>query len=422
MKYYDCHCHFLPAGIDLLRLNLSSAWTHEEVLRLVEDAHRRQPDGWLLATQYDQTKYDGVHLTRFELDEISRDRPILLRHSNGHASVANSAALAAASVSPNTPDPSGGTFRRDASGEPDGVLFEIAHEIVTAAVPKPTTTDMVEAIVRAGESMAGWGIAGACDMQTGRLGLREEIDAYLAARDRNPVNVRLYVQWQNVFGPRGIGWGAFRTLTAEVNNTPALRSDVKIAGVKIFSDGAIASGTAAIYGSYEGQPAAETSGQLIYSPEKLTELILEIDREGFSSATHAIGDYATDLVVQAIAKTSDPTRHRIEHAMLLSDEQIARIASLDIPVTFQPEFLMRFGHAYRRQLGARGAGLFRFRSVLDAGIRLGFSSDRPIVPGNPIDGIRTAVNRPEGFDPRENISQEEAERAYGEVAAVVGGF
>src|SRR5207253_2957968 len=105
--------------------------------------------------------------------------------------------------------------------------------------------------------------------------------------------------------------------------------------------------------------------------------------------------------------------HRIEHAMILSDAQIERMAALGCKCTMQPEFLMRCGHSYNRQLGPERAALLkRCRSVLDAGIPLSFNSDRPIVAGDPVAGIRTAVNRPEGFDPSENVTMEEALLAY----------
>jgi predicted amidohydrolase YtcJ len=128
------------------------------------------------------------------------------------------------------------------------------------------------------------------------------------------------------------------------------------------------------------------------------------------------------LVLDAFEATGCADRHRLEHAMILSDEQIERVQKLNPFVTFQPEFLMRFGHAYRLQLGEdRTAKLKRSRSVLDAGIRLSYNSDRPIVPGDPLDGIRTAVHRPDGFDAGENVTLAEAVRAYTVAGAAVCG-
>jgi predicted amidohydrolase YtcJ len=126
--------------------------------------------------------------------------------------------------------------------------------------------------------------------------------------------------------------------------------------------------------------------------------------------------------MNAYSKLSEPSRHRIEHAMILSDDQIQRMGALDLFCTMQPEFLMRFAHSYKRQLGAERTSLLkRARSVKDAGIKLSFSSDRPIVAGDPRDGIRTAVNRPPGFDPSESVLLEEAILAYTEEGAKANG-
>ena len=112
-KFIDAHCHVLPTGLDLKKLNLGKANSQEEVLELVRDWHASQPEGWLLAVHYNQTRFDGgAHLTLADLDKISSTRPILLRHVNGHATVANSAALAAAGVDESTPDMPGGEYGR----------------------------------------------------------------------------------------------------------------------------------------------------------------------------------------------------------------------------------------------------------------------------------------------------------------------
>jgi predicted amidohydrolase YtcJ len=113
-SFIDSHCHILPTGLDLLKLNLTACSTREEIMDSVRDRNRSQPDGWLLAVQYDHNKFaDGQHLTVHDLDAISDSRPILLRHYNGHCSVANSTALKRAGVTNETPNPSGGEFVRD---------------------------------------------------------------------------------------------------------------------------------------------------------------------------------------------------------------------------------------------------------------------------------------------------------------------
>lgn len=410
--YVDSHCHILPKGLDLAKLNLGACSTREEILDRLRDRERELDEGeWLLAVHYDQTKFsDGNHITRWELDSVSSVRPILLRHVSGHASVANSAALAAAGIDESVPNPSGGEFCRNESGELTGVLLEDAHEAVTKATPKLTLDQMEQAILRSAEHMRGFGIRTASDMMTGRFDLEKELIAYQRASDTSGVMFRLYVQWRDLFGPRAIDSGLFKELCSAMD--PA---KCRVAGVKIFADGAIGSRTAAIYGRFENSAAPEGTdeGQLMYAPERLKSMVVTAAEAGYQVSVHAIGDRATDLVLDSFEATNDPRRHRLEHAMILSDAQIERLAKVNCHVTMQPEFLHRFGHAYLMQLGAeRASRLKRFRSVKDAGLRLSFSSDAPIVLGDPAIGVRTASSRPSGFDPSENLTWVEAFEAY----------
>lgn len=411
--FIDAHCHILPTGLDLQKLHLGACSTKSEVLDLVRDRERSmEPDEWLHAVHYDQTRFpDGRHLTLSELDTISRERPILLRHVNGHASIANSAALIAAQVAPEVEDPKGGTYVRDDSGRLNGVLLERAHEFVTAAAPSPTLPQMVDAILAAGEKMSSLGITCASDMMTGRWDLPIELEAYRIASETGcRIRLRLYAQWGSVFGPSGVGVQELSRLTS------GMKSDrCRVAGIKIFADGAIGSATAAIYGEY----TVSGNGTLIYEPEKLKEMVRIAHDAGQSLAIHSIGDRSTDLVLEAYGRLDDPSGHRIEHAMMMSDAQIDRLSMLGCHCSMQPEFLAHFGHAYVRQLGPnRAAHLKRFRSVMNSGIPLSFSSDRPIVAGDPWDGILASVMRPEGFDPSENISRTEAVRNFTEMGAV----
>ena len=430
-KFVDDHCHILPTGLDLRKPSLAGLASRAAVLDRLSDAARDSEPfgGWLLAVGYDPTALpEGDALTGAHLDAISTARPILVRFVSGHASVGNRAAFAAAGVNESTPDPAGGVFERGPEGRLTGVATEDAHERLSAVAPKPTLEEMVAAILAAGESMAAYGIGTASDMMTGRFDLRDEIEAYRLAAERGcAIRTRLYIQWRDVFGPRGIGAPALRELMASLEE-----SRVAVRGVKLFADGAIGSGTAAIYGQYEGSVSGgeriskggltlsgDRAGQLIYSPEKLTAMIVEASRAGFSVAVHAIGDYASDLVMDAFEATGEPSRHRLEHAMLLSDAQIERLARLDPFVTFQPEFLAHFGHLYRRQLGdARARTLIRARSVLDAGLRVSLSSDRPIVAGDPRVGIAALLSRPDGG---ETLTAEEVLCGYTEWAALANG-
>lgn len=420
--FNDSHCHILPTGLDLQKLHLGSCQTHGDVLQAVRDRLPDiEPGQWLHAVHYDQTKFPGAeHLHRDQLDAISTETPILLRHVNGHASVANSAALSAAGIREDEPDPTGGTFVRDGEGRLTGVLLERAHEIVTSRAPEPSLDQMVDAILAAARAMAAFGITAASDMMTGRWDLVKELEAYrLASQSGSPVRFTLWMQWATVLGPRA---AAKHRIEEQVRLMDPTRC--AIGGLKIFADGAIGSATAAIYGRFETDPddGRATSGTVIYAPEKLNDMMRKAVDAGYRVAVHAIGDRAVDLTLDAFEASGNPSVHRLEHAMLLSDEQIQRLAKVGCFVTMQPEFLHRFGHAYKVQLGAaRASMLKRARSVKDAGLTLAFNSDRPIVLGDPLIGIATAANRPEGFDPRENLTRQEAIAAYTELGATING-
>lgn len=397
--FVDCHCHILPAGLDMQRLDLSGCTTREEVLRLVRDA-ATLGEGWLLAVQYDQTRFDdGVHITAQELDGVTHGRPTVLRHSSGHAAVANSAALREAGVGVSTHDPPGGTIVRDETGTPLGALLENAMDLVYRVVPPPTLAESVDAIHAVAKSMRALGITCATDMATGSRGLSEEVEAYRRASEGGcAIRLRTFVVWGRVFGKHG-------QPDFHLEPTPMLRN----LGVKLFADGAIGAGTAAMTEEY----ATGGVGMLIYEPDDLRERVRVAHEAGHVVAVHSIGDRCTDIVLDAIEATGGAARHRVEHAMVLRDDQIERIRRLSTRVTLQPEFLLRFGHAYFKQLGEqRASKLKRARSLADAGVAIGLSSDRPIVPGDPWDGIRSAVSRPAGFDEGEAITPEEAIQMY----------
>lgn len=408
----DCHCHILPAGLSLKEVDLTDCSTHEEALDKLRDEDKRlEPGKWLQAGGYNQNNFDDSrHLTMTELDLVSTTRPILVGHVSGHASVANSIAFRLGGIDDQTSDPVGGTFCKDESGQLNGLVLENACDELSKAVPTPSLEEMVDAILLASEKMAEFGITCASDMMTGYYDLARELEAYWIASERGArIRFRLFVQWSTMLGPRAISPELLADLTSKMD-----RDKCRISGVKVFADGALSSRTAAIHGAFEGTEPEhrDWSGHLIYKKERLRDMILKAEEAGYPAAIHSLGDYATDVLLDILEEIG-PSRHRLEHVMMLSDRQIERIARLGTACTLQPEFLLRLAEAYRRSLGLeRTSQLNRYRSLVDAGVPFGFSSDRPVVRGNPWDGIRSAYQRPNGFSQEENLTQTEAIRAY----------
>ncbi|HWP31154.1 MAG TPA: amidohydrolase [Fimbriimonadales bacterium] len=409
--FVDCHCHILAAGLDLSRLNLSGTTKKEEVFeKLLEWSKKIRDDEWILAVHYDANRFeDGKDITAEELEKVLPGRAIVLRHSSGHACVVSKKALALAGIKDVTENPPGGTIVRNEKGEATGLLLENAMGLVYGVVPKPSVAEMKNAIRKAVTSMLSYGITCASDMTTGSVNISDELLAYQNVLEELPARARLYLDWDVIFDD----------FQREFFNQDQLRINdkLRINGVKLFADGAIGARTAAMSEPYTN---GET-GYLIYEQEELNEKVRRADEDGLQIAIHAIGDSAVDAVLNAYEKTKNPSTHRIEHAMVLSQKQIEKIKKMRTKLAMQPEFLLRFRNTYFKALGEERASKIKpIRSLLESGISVGFSSDRPIVSGDPWSGIEAATSR-DGFAPEEKISLETALRAYTSGGAEVNG-
>ncbi|MFN3685111.1 MAG: amidohydrolase [Fimbriimonadaceae bacterium] len=419
-KFVDPHAHVLPMGLDLVRPSVAGCASREEILDRLRDALNLVARGdWLVAAGYDPNRLsESESLSLDDLDRLSTDVPIVLRHVSGHGSLVNSAVLRIAGIDDQTPDPPGGRIGRRADGRPNGWLLERAQEALRKVAPKEDVETMARAVLRACQKLSEMGIGTVADMMTGYYDLRRELRAYaLAARRGCPVRLRLYLQWSAVFGPKARhGW--------EEDLVDADPSRCRVAGIKVFADGALGARTAAIRGAYLGDPTPPSgwSGVLTYRPARLREMVRRAHEAGWSVAIHAIGDHALDLAMQALRETGEPSRHRIEHAMIADERQIGELARLGCRVCVQPEFLADFAEAYAQSLGPeRMARLNPLGSMHRAGVRLCLGSDRPICKGDPEDYVRLATHRPPGFDPEERLDPRTAyAAATKEAAAALG--
>lgn len=146
----DAHLHTVHFGVSLSQVDLRPAVTEgvPDIIAKVADGAGRLPTGsWVLGRGYDQNRLaERRHPTRWELDQASPDRPVLITQNSGHMSVANSSALQAAGITRDTLPPSGGAIERDAQGEPTGLLQETAQQLVRQHIPRPSAGDIREAL------------------------------------------------------------------------------------------------------------------------------------------------------------------------------------------------------------------------------------------------------------------------------------
>lgn len=417
--FHDAHCHVLGHGLTLTQAALSGAANIPEIVHCLQEYADANPKGWVRGRGYNQnTLAEGRHPTRHDLDALG-PRPVLITHASGHAAVVNTAALHTANITRDTPDPPGGTIERDERGEPTGVLLETAVNLAYNAAPEPTRAEKLAALARASLSLNALGITSAVDATLGVAAQDSfaEIPVYHEAAESGALTVRcsLMMLLSQLF---------------DMDTVPApadvlTETDwVRLGPAKVFTDGALTTRTAFLRAPFAN---SDSLGTAVYSDDVLEAMVARANTAGWQIAAHAIGDAAIDQCLCAYAKALDAVpradaRHRIEHAMLLWPDQIGRLARLGVLPVYQPEFLMRFGDAYLPALGpSRAARLMPYAETAAAGLPLVFSSDIPVVPGAPLDGIAAAALRttPSGerLGPHLAVSVRDGLRAYTKGAA-----
>ncbi len=381
-------------------------------------AEHLDPDAWLVA-RYDPTGWDRPDdPTRDDLDRAVPDRPVLLAHVSGHAVTANSLALAVAGVDAATPDVPGRLLvERDATGEPTGILRgPDAWGRIAAAMPPPTAAEGRAALARAAARLAADGVTSVADADVGSTaGVDAEMAAWADALASGvmPLTVALLPGLVRIAPAPGDPVPGPADLAALLPED--IRARARLTHVKLKADGALTTRTAWLRDPYDDAPHA---GGPVHAPAALAERIRRAAAAGWAAATHAIGDAAVTAVLDACEGAPAPpgTAHRIEHAMLLDDDLVARLAASGVTAVVQPEFLAWAGPTYRARLGEERAGrLLPFSRLLAAGVPTAFSSDRPVVPGAPLAGVRAALRH----DPA--LSAAEALHAWTAAGAAVLG-
>lgn len=416
--FNDAHCHALSFGLSLDSVLLSTPPVGnipDIVAQLQKRADETTGNGefWLRGRGYDQNKLDEKrHPTRRELDKAAGGEAfIILTQTSGHAVTVNSRVLQKAGITRETPDPPGGTIVRDADGEPTGVLLENAMGLAHAVAPARTHGDKVAALGKASRALHALGITSATEASTGLDDLAVFRDAAQSGELTARCALMMLIE-QLADGKR--------TRTPEELRDGIESDFVHVGPAKLFSDGALTTRTALLRASYADDEL--NLGTAMWETERLETMVGDAHAAGWQIASHAIGDAAIDVCLDAYGKAlrarpRADARHRIEHAMLLWPDQVDRMARLGVLPVYQPEFIAWLGDAYIAGLGRKRANrLMPYTSTQAVGLPLIFSSDLPVVPGPPLIGIASAVTRrtPNGeiLDARHCVSVPDALRAY----------
>lgn len=418
--FTDSHCHIFRIGERELNLNLEGTNTLPDFLTKVRERVRQsERNHWITGRGWIETFWQPpLFPTRGDLDGIAQQNPVFLVRADGHAAVANSAALKIAGITRDTPDPFGGEILKDKnSGEPTGLLLDNAMDLVSKNIPPPTDTKR-EQVFLAGverEIKLGW-----CEIQNAGSELADEA-VIKRVFDAGKVKLRLI---NAAYGP---GEAAAKLLQdGAIVNAHAHRFTQRT--IKVMFDGALGSRGAALLAPYSDAP--DTSGYLTQKESELVPMFEQALRNGIQVETHAIGDRANrkilDLYEHAFErvpveqrKIREP-RWRVEHAQILSPQDLPRFAKLGVIASMQPSHAISDLFFAPARLGQeRLAGAYAWNSLLKTGALICGGSDAPVERGEPMIEFYAAVSRKsikgksgQGWHPEQAVSREQALKMF----------
>lgn len=412
--WHDAHVHFTWWAIQMGQIDLRDDPSVEAALARIEAYAAGLPAGaWVLGGRFDKNRW-GRWPTAAELDRVTRGRPAALRSRDGHSRWLNTEALRRAGVDARTAVPAGGAIERDPSGAPTGILKENANALADRVVPPPTVDDCFAAIEHGQREAHRRGITAIEDLEQAAA-----FAAFQRRRDRGDLRIRVAMGLPHASLDSALGIGLRTGLGDEW---------LRVGHLKIFTDGALGSQTAALEEPYVG---TRDRGLLTIEPERLNADVARAAEGGIAVAIHAIGDRAVRAALDAIEPTRaahPELRQRIEHVQLLRPEDIARFGSLGVIASMQPIHATSDRDLADRYWGVeRARRAYPWRGLLERGARLAFGSDAPVEPIDPLLGIHAAVARKRPGDadrwhPEQALELGEAIDAYTAGAAYAMGM
>jgi predicted amidohydrolase YtcJ len=410
----DAHAHLRGLGRYLAQLQLENATSASAVREMVRQAQEGTPPGrWIQGRGWDQNDWEPKEYPTWRDLAGTEANPVYLRRVDGHAAWVNKAALERCGVTRDTLDPAGGRILRDERGDPTGVLIDNAVDLVFDQIPEPSARevdDWMEAAIRHCNER---GLTGFHD-----AGIKkEDLESFGRLYDRGELTLRVYcmlstedkdlafTEEQVRAGPRSLAGGM-----------------VTVRAIKMYADGALGSRGAALLEPYSDDPG--NTGLLVDPVVQLKRLSRLAVEHGFQACTHAIGDRGNrvilDVYEKALEGAGGDRRFRVEHAQVVSPEDIPRFRQLGVIPSMQPTHCTSDMYWAEERLGPeRIKGAYAWRSFLDDANRLPLGSDAPVESVDPLWGLYAAVTRrdhsgwPEGgWYPGQRMTIEEAVAGY----------
>jgi predicted amidohydrolase YtcJ len=416
----DAHHHLSGVGFREMTLNLEGITSLEEFLAKVKArVDKAKPGEWVSGRGWIETFWrPPVFPTRWDLDKVSPNSPVILTRADGHGTVVNSAALKIAGVNKNTPNPFGGEVSKDKqSGEPNGMLLDAAQSLVRRYEPQPTAADEEQAVILGVKRDVELGWTQVQDPG----GSYAEVDIFKKLYGEGKIKLRIY---KVLSGP---GREAQRLLK-EGPIIGAFANHLTVRTIKLYADGSLGSRSAALLAPYSDAP--ETSGFLTIKEEDLLPLLKQALRVGIQVETHAIGDRANRFILDGYEKALNAVppaerkivepRWRVEHSQIVNPADIPRFAKLGIIPSMQPSHAIGDLHFAPSRLGLeRLQGAYAWQSFLKTGVVIPGGSDAPVERGEPMIEFYAAVARKDlkgfsgaGWHPEEAVTREQALKMF----------
>ena len=408
----DAHAHFLGLGRSLESLDLKGTTSAADVReKMLAACAAAGPGEWVYGRGWDQNDWEVQQFPSWR-DLDGCDNPVYLSRVDGHALWVNATALAAAGVDEATPDPDGGRVLRDEQGNPTGMLVDVAEDLVLQHVPAPTHEQLVRRALLAQAECLRVGLTGVGDAGVDEAGFA----VYRKLGESGQLKLRINAMMQ---GDRA--WLGFF-----IHDGPRVGlydNHLTARSIKLYADGALGSRGAALLEPYSDDPG--NSGLLVTPAGEIRDETRMALGRGFQVCTHAIGDRANRMVLDAYEQAladfpGGEYRLRVEHAQIVHPDDIPRFVQLGVLPSMQPTHATSDMPWAPDRLGPdRLAGAYAWRSLLDTGVRVPLGSDFPVESPDPLWGIHAAVTRQDhqgqplaGWLPEQRLTVEEAVRGF----------
>jgi predicted amidohydrolase YtcJ len=374
--FVDAHVHLGGVGLEAMTLDLTGTASVADLQARLAQYARAHPQGPIIGRGWIETHWPEHRFPNHgDLDQVVSTRAVYLVRADGHAAVANGAALTLAGINGATPNPAGGRVERDAAGAATGMLIDNAKALVEQKLPAPTAAMKRAALQQATRLYASRGWVGGCNMSTSAE--EASIFAELAAQNDLPIHVDVYLT-PEASAPV-LARGPYADATGLVH----------VRGIKLYMDGALGSRGAALLAPYNDAPG---DGLLVTPAATLRDFMAKARAARCQVATHAIGDRANRLTLDAYAAAFaddlpalKAARWRIEHAQILSAQDLGRFAALGVTASMQASHCISDMYFAPARLGeARLVGAYAWNSLLKSGAVVAAGTDAPVEKGDPL--------------------------------------